>query len=85
MATDEQLRETLILAFEHLRAQQNAIYSLLAEIGALRDSLCEIGPKYKGILDRHRAKHIQESSAHAQEDLSKLDSIIQRLKDGYIS
>ena len=79
---DQELREVLIEAFQQVKEQRNAIASLLAEVGAIRDSLLEIGPKYRGILARHRKNHIRESKPLVVSDLRRLDEIIQRLRDG---
>lgn len=79
---DRELRDALIEAFQQLKAQRNAIGSLLAEVCAVRDSLIEIGPKYADILKRHRESHIQSSKLLVSADLHRLDEIIQKLKDG---
>jgi hypothetical protein len=77
--TDSETRVALKTAFEYLRAQSAAVSSLLADVGAIRHSLIEIGPEYKDVLDRHRQKHIEESRAQVYEDLQRLQGIIEKL------
>jgi len=54
--TDDELRFLLVQVFSHLKAQRGAISSLLAKVSALLESLCEIGPKYREIFDRHKIR-----------------------------
>jgi hypothetical protein len=53
MASEKQLRDTLVAVVQHLREQYNTISSVMAETAAIRDSLCEIGPP--GQARRYRA------------------------------
>ena len=61
MASEKQLREVLILAFQHLEGQRNAMSSLLAEVASIRDSLIEVGPKYADLVSRHRERNVKAS------------------------
>jgi len=81
MASEKQLREALMLAFQHLQSQYNTISSLMAEIAAVRDSLREIGPKYDEVLTRHRARHVKAAKSAVAEDFAKFERIIQQLRD----
>lgn len=81
MATEKQLRDTLVLAFEHLKEQRVALTSALVEVASLRDSLCQLGSNYAHILHNHRENHKSLSGEVLNEALLKFDSIIQRLKD----
>lgn len=80
MLNEQQLRSLLVSAFEHLRQQNNALHSLTCEIAAVRDSLCEIGPKYANILDQHRACYVAEAKPLVDDDFRTFDAIIQQLK-----
>ena len=80
--TDNETRAVLRTAFEHLRAQRVALSALLTEVGAIRHSLIELGPEYKGVLDRHRQKHINETRDLVYQDLEKLQKIIEGLNGG---
>lgn len=71
----------LIAAFQHLQKQQDTISTLMTEIAALRDSLCEIGPKYDEVLSRHRAHHARLAKPLAAEALFEYEEIIQQLRD----
>jgi hypothetical protein len=82
MPNEKQLREALIYAFQHLREQSSALYSVTAEVASVRDALIEIGPKYDEILSRHRARHVKESKPLVFSDFQKFDAIIQQLKTG---
>jgi len=74
------MEPTLLSVFEQLKEQRAALSSLMAEVCAVRDSLCEIGPKYREILERHRAKHIQGNRELVFSVLQQYDEIIHRLK-----
>lgn len=78
--TDDELRSILSYVFEHLKEQRFAISSLLAEVAALRESLCEIGPKYREIFDRHWHGNVAENEPHLSEATRTIDEIIQQLK-----
>ncbi len=80
MLSEKQLRELLISAFERLREQQSAIFSLTVEVAALRESLCKIGPGYDDLLSKFRAQHSRESAPAANDSLRLYDEIIQRLR-----
>lgn len=77
--SDGGTRAALKMAFEHLRAQKVALSSLLADVGAIRHSLIEIGPEYKVVLERHRQKHIEELRDGVHEELEELQAIIEKL------
>jgi len=79
---DTETRAALQMAFEHLRAQRVALSTLLADVGAIRHSLIEIGPEYRAVLERHRQKHIEESRQLVYEDLKRLQEIIEKLSIG---
>jgi len=80
MTSENQLREALISAFEHLKQQNSALHNLTNEIAAIRDALIEIGPKYKEILVRHRGRGMRETKPLASSDSQIFDAIIQQLK-----
>ena len=80
--SDSETRAALKTAFEHLRAQRVALSSLLVDVGAIRHSLIEIGPEYKGVLERHRQKHIDELREGVYKELEQLQQIIERLNEG---
>jgi hypothetical protein len=77
--SDSETRAALKMAFEHLRAQRVAVSSLLADVGAMRHSLIELGPEFEGVLDRHRQKHTEELREVLSEDLGQLQLIIDKL------
>ena len=80
--SDNETRAALKTAFEYLRTQRVAISSLLADVGAIRHALIEIGPEYKGVLERHRQKHIDELREGVYKELEQLQQIIERLNEG---
>lgn len=80
--TIEQLRDELVSAFELLQQQNSVLHDLMNEIAAIRDALIEAGPKYKEILDRHRASGGFETTPLQDRDSIKFDEVIQRLKRG---
>ena len=80
--SDSETRAALNTAFEHLRTQRVALSSLLADVGAIRHALIEIGPDYKVVLERHRQKHIEELREVASGDLARLQEIIEKLDGG---
>ena len=80
--TNNQTQAVLRTAFEHLRAQRVALSALLAEVGAIRHSLIELGPEYKMVMERHRQKHINETRDLVYEDLEKLQKVIDTLNGG---
>ena len=80
--TNDESRAVLRTAFEHLRAQRVALSALLAEVGAIRHSLIELGPEYRAVMERHRQKHINETRDLVYEDLEKLQKIIDTLNGG---
>ena len=77
--TDTETRAALKTAFEHLRAQRVALSALLADVGAIRHSLIEMGPEYKGVLERHRQKHVDEAREMLYQDLERLQDIVEKL------
>ena len=79
---DAETRAALKVAFEYLRAQRVALSSLLADVGAIRHSLVEIGPEYRAVLERHRQKHIEESRELVYQELERLQQIIEKLNTG---
>jgi len=78
--TIEQLRDDLVSAFELLRTQNSALHDLLTEVASIRDALIEIGPKYKEVLDRHRASGGSVTATLKDRDWKEIETIIQRLK-----
>ena len=80
--TDGETRAALKTVLEHLKAQRLALSSLLAEVGAIRHSLIEIGPEYKAVLERHRRKHIEETRDLFCSDIEKLQEIMDKLDGG---
>jgi len=78
--TTEQLRDDLVSAFELLRTQNSALHDLTNEIAAIRDALIEAGPKYKAILDRHRAIGGIATATLKDRDSKEFDAVIRRLK-----
>ena len=83
MINEKRLRELLIFAFEALQKQQDTISTLMTEIAALRDSLCEIGPAYDEVLSRHRANHRNLAKPLADEAVRQYDAIIHELRTVY--
>jgi hypothetical protein len=81
MATEAQLRSVLILIFEKLREQNETISILLSEVGALRDSLCEIGPQYDSVLTRHRLLHDRVAKPLAYEADMRYAEIVEKLRN----
>jgi hypothetical protein len=80
--SDSETRAALKTALEHLRTQRVALSSLLADVGAIRHALIEIGPDYKRVLERHRQKHIEELREVVSGDLARLQEIIEKLDGG---
>jgi hypothetical protein len=80
VTNEKQLREDLILAFELLQKQNSVLHDLMTEIASIRDALLEIGPKYKEILDRHRASGGSVTAALQDRDRKQIAVIIERLK-----
>jgi hypothetical protein len=80
--SDSATRAALKTAVEHLRAQRVALSSLVVDVGAIRHSLIEVGPGYKGVLERHRQKHIDELREGVYKELEQLQQIIERLNEG---
>jgi hypothetical protein len=80
MANEKQLREDLISAFELLQKQNSVLHDLLNEVASIRDALIEIGPGYKDILDRHRARGGSVTMSLQGRDSHEFDAIIRRLK-----
>jgi len=79
---DGETRAALAALLEHLKAQRVALSSLLADVGAIRHSLIEIGPEYRAVLERHRRKHIEEGRDLLCSDIEKLQEIIDKLNGG---
>ena len=82
MPSEKQLRELLISAFERLKEQQNAIFSLTVEVAALRESLCKIGPSYGDLLSKFRGQYSREYARVTNDSLRQYEEIIQRLRSG---
>jgi len=80
MINEKRLRELLIFSFESLQKQQDTISTLMTEIAALRDSLCEIGPKYGEILSQHRSHHRNLAKPLVDEAGRAYDAIIHELR-----
>jgi hypothetical protein len=80
LANEKQLRDDLISAFELLRTQNSVLHDLTNEVASIRDALIEIGPKYKAILDRHRANGGTATATLKDRDSKEFDAVIQRLK-----
>jgi len=80
MLSEKELRSFLICAFENLRAQNSALHSLTTELAAVRDVLCEHGPKYEELLGRKRAHYVEGAKPLVADDFAKFDAIIERLK-----
>lgn len=78
--TDSETRAALKTALLVLKTQSVAISSLRADVGAIRHALVELTPDYKGVVDRHRHKHIEELREHVHEDLERLQQIIDKLE-----
>ena len=76
---DSETRIALRAALEQLRTQRVALSALLADVGAIRHSLIELGPEYRDVLERHRQKHIQESRDMMRKDLENLQQMIEKL------
>jgi hypothetical protein len=85
MINEKRLRELLIFAFESLQKQQDTISTLMTEIAALRDSLCELGRDrgYEEILNQHRAHHRNLAKPLADEATRVYDAIIHELSTVY--
>jgi len=78
--TDHETRTVLKTALLVLKAQTVEISSLRVDVGAIRHALIELTPDYKGVVDRHRSKHIEELRGNVQQDLERLQAIINRLE-----
>ena len=61
MATEKQVREALIGAFQQLQKQNSLLLDLTIEVASIRNALIEIGPQYGDVLTRHRAKMARET------------------------
>ena len=77
--TDGETRAALKAAFLVLKTQSVAISSLRADVGAIRHALVELTPSYKGVVEHHRQRHIEELRQHVHEDLERLQEIINKL------
>ena len=62
---------------ESFQKQRDGISTLMTEIAALRDSVCEIGPHYEPILARHRAAHTRTAKRVANAVMLAHDEIVQ--------
>ena len=80
MLNEKQLRDVLVLAFQHLKQQNQTLHSMMAEIASVRDTLIEIGPKYTDVLSQHRARHAAAGKSSAFDDFQRFDATIQQLK-----
>lgn len=80
MLDEQQIRATLVCAFENLQKQNTVLYSLTTELAAVRDVLCEHGSTYKSLLAQKRANYVAELKSLVAEDFSKFEEIIQQLK-----
>jgi len=78
---EKQVRATLVCAFENLQKQNTALYSLTTELEAVRDVLCEHGPKYQALLAQKRARYVANLKSLVAEDFSKFEEIIQQLRE----
>ena len=57
------------------------MFSLLAEVAAIRDSLIELGPQYEAYVSRYRARNVAQAKPFLDEVIRKYEQIKQQLRD----
>jgi hypothetical protein len=80
MPHDKTLKDAMVSAFEHLKAQDALLSAVIADVAALREALCEKSPE---ILVRHEellAQKMAEPTPRIASSALLFDEIIHLLR-----
>jgi hypothetical protein len=84
MIDESALKETLLYLAEDSRTNYVMIASLTNEIASLREAVRGLDPTFHEVLEVKRDESQERGAEHIDNAIAQYDSIIQKLKEGYV-